>query len=330
MSKLLGCYEASEEVFYTTLYKYEGNVEVCDLKDYICGYKPKNIIKYNGKDTLICREYILSNWMDKKQLEECTTWKQVIVRKVVNADVPLKKSITGTHAWNYMYNEIFRKEYTKEEIEEILSSHEEEESNIYHYNPQSWMKTGVIEKIDNCEYYDINSAYCDALCELFPKCKDVLNKMYKARKEKPVNKDYFNFFCGYLCVDKIGHRKTFNWITHRTRNKLVDKMNYTGGDILYANTDGFIVTNPKNKIYNSKELGAFKNEYSGTVYLYKDKNYTIMQYGDKMKGSALCEVRKYIDLSKGDVVHYKCKIHPYNYRYAEDIIKENLYEKNGN
>lgn len=324
MSKLLSCYNVSEEVFNYILYYYKPDIEICDLQEYINGYKPKNKIKYNGKDTLICKEYILTQW-----LSECLEWKQVIIRKVEDADKPVEKSISGTEAWRYMYNEVFKKEYTDEEINTILKAHEEEESDIYHYNPTRWMDENTIHEIDNCEYYDINSAYCDALCELFPKCKDVLNKMYKARKEKPVNKDYFNFFCGNLC--RKGYRKTFNWITHRTKNKLIEKMDYTGGNILYANTDGFIVHNPKNKLKTSKALGDFKNAYSGTIYFYMENNYWVMQYGDETKGSALNEVRKYINLSKGDVVHYKCKIHPtLNYKYADNIIKENLNEKNGN
>lgn len=327
--KLLSSYELSEEDFNSILYNYECNVEVCDLKEFMYGYKNKNRIKYNGKDTLICKEYILSQWMNEELRRDCSDWKQVVVRKVANADMHLEKSISGKEAWRYMYNEVFRKEYSEEEIDNILRSHEEEESNIYHYTPQNWLETGVIEKVENCEYYDINSAYCSALVELFPKCKEVLNKMYKDRKHKPVNKKYFNYFCGKLCPK--GYRKTFNWITHRTRNKLIEMIDYTGGDVIYANTDGFIVTNPKNRLYDSKELGEFKNEYSGTVYLYKDTNYFIMQYGDKIKGSALCEVRNDIDLANGDVVHYICKVHPtLKYRFAENIVKENLNEKNSN
>ena len=319
--KQLKSYDVSEEVFNYILYNYECVVEVCDLQGYIYGYANKNKIKYNGKDILICKEYILSQWMD-----ECTDWKQVIVRKTVNADNHLEGSLSGSNAWNYMYYQVLRKEYTDLEIDSILKSYEEEESNIYHYNPQNWLERGVIEKVENCEYYDINSAYCDALCEMFPKCVKMLNSMYIARKDKPVNKKYFNFFCGMLC--RKGYRKTFNWITHRTRNKLVEMMDYTQGSVLYANTDGFMVTNPKNRIDNSKQLGSFKNEYSGTIYFYKDNNYWVMQYGNETKGSALAEVREHINLANGDVVHYVCKMHPvYNYKYAENIVKENLNEK---
>lgn len=323
--KQLKCYDVSEEVFNDILYNHEAVVEICDLQDYIYGYKPKNIIKYNGKDTLICREYLLSCY---PEMMDCTNWKQIRVHKKENATAPISASISGTQAYKYMYHNVFRKEYKAEEIEEILSSHEADEADIYHKNPTEWMDENTIYEIDMCEYYDINSAYCDALCELFPKCKDKLNSMYEQRKTKPENKQYFNYFCGYLCRDKIGHRKTFNWITHRTKNILMKAMDKTGGDILYANTDGFIVTNPINKLKTSKALGDFKNEYSGTIYFYMESNYYVMQYGNEIKGSALCTVRKDIDLSKGDVVHYITKLHPtFKTRYADNIIKENIYEK---
>lgn len=319
--KQLKCYDVSEEVFNYILYNYEPVIEICDLHEYIYGYKPKNKIKYNGKDTLICREYILSNWM-----EECTTWKQIIVRKKENATNDLEGSLSGSNAWNYMYYKVFRKEYTAEEIDNILKSHEEEKSDIYHYSPTKWMDKGIIYKLDNCEYYDINSAYCSALVELFPKCENILNNMYKARKDKPVNKKYFNFFCGMLC--RKGYRKTFNWITHRTKNILMKAIEETGVYEIYANTDGFIVQNPVNKLKTSKALGDFKSEYSGTIYFYTESNYYVMQYGDEIKGSALNEIRKDIDLSKGDVVHYLTRIHPtLKYKYADNIIKENIYEK---
>lgn len=323
MSKLLPFQEVNEETFNDILYNHEPVVEICDLKDYVCGYKPKNIIRYNGKDTLICREYILSRY---KNLKNCTSWKQVMVRKNENLDEPVKKSISGNKAWNYMYHHILKKEYTVDEIEEILSSHEADKADIIHFNPTRWMNKNIIYKKENCEYYDINSAYCSALVELFPKCKDKLNRMYKQRKTKPENKQYFNYFCGYLC--RVNHRKTFNWITQRTRDILIKAMDKTGGYILYANTDGFIVHNPDVKLKTSKALGDFKSEYSGTIYFYMESNYYVMQYGNEIKGSALCTVRKDIDLSKGDVVHYLTKIHPtFKTRYADNIIKENIYEK---
>ena len=178
----------------------------------------------------------------------------------------------------------------------------------------------------------------DALSELFPKCKSLFEKMFIERKIHPINKCYANYFCGMLC--KKGYRKTFNWITNRTHDILFDMMDKLGGTILYAKTDGFFISNPNNVLPTSKELGKFKLELTnGDVYFYKDRNYYLMQYtNDKgereFKGSALCEVRKDVDLSIGQVVHYQTKTHPIlRYRYAENITKEiikNEKDKNSN
>ena len=50
-------------------------------------------------------------------------------------------------------------------------------------------------------------------------------------------------------------------------------MDLVKGILIYANTDGFVISAKNSDIVASKDLGEFKIEYSGEVYVYKDKNY---------------------------------------------------------
>ena len=84
-------------------------------------------------------------------------------------------------------------------------------------------------------------------------------------------------------------------------NKALDEI---GGMRLYVNTDGFIVKDPVKLIKHSTELGQFKLEHSGDVYIYVDKNYCIIQAGQELKGNCMCMVRDKFDLPNGKVVHY--------------------------
>ena len=88
-------------------------------------------------------------------------------------------------------------------------------------------------------------------------------------------------------------------------NEIMDKaFKEVGGTRLYVNTDGFIVKNPVKLIKHSTELGEFKLEHSGDVYIYVDKNYFIIQAGQELKGNCMCMVRDKFDLPNGKVVHY--------------------------
>lgn len=326
----LKVFEVNEEIFNKILYDYEACISIEPLDEYYCGYKgkkDKNIIVFNGVDQLICKEYILNGYCHN--IEECTDWKQCRIRKVENAVTEVTDSLTGGRAWMHIYCNILEKEYSKDEIKNILNSFQREEHNIFHYYPTEWLPSNEIVKISNCYYYDINSAYMDALSEMFPKCKYLFEKMFKERKKNPINKKYANYFCGCLCTH--GYRKTFNWITNRTHDLLFEMMDKTGGNLLYANTDGYFINNPNNILKGNTELGQFKLELTaGDVYFYRDKNYYIMQYeNDKKeieyKGSALCSIRKDIDLKNNVVVHYNIKLHPtLRYRYADNIKKEIL------
>ena len=96
-----------------------------------------------------------------------------------------------------------------------------------------------------------------------------------------------------------------NNITY-TLNKHVKQ---THGRWIYVNTDGYIVQNPETVLPSSKEKGEFKIEYQGPVYTYhssdKKGTYTIIQYGDEIKGTLPLELRKYVDLRVGKIVRFE-------------------------
>jgi hypothetical protein len=300
--KSLRVYDVNETIFENILEIFKSYIEATDkIGLYWSGYDQKNIIYYNNKDLLIMRETLLAKIANfsEEDKEACERWRQVIVRKVPN-DITYKVDIDGNRAWNYMMK-LLKNYYTEEEIDAQLNSftaNYDENKIQFHFTLPSF---GRIKKFDNCVKYDINGAHHDALIEIFPRAKEALTELFVKRKEKPVYKAYVNYFVGNLV--NHGYRFTYNWIVQRTTDTLLKAINYVGGKLIYANTDGFLSYQPENKIEHSTELGKFKLEYEGTAYVYQDKNYWCYQT-DEICGNIRYAVRDKIDLSKNLVVHY--------------------------
>ena len=319
-------FELSDEIFDKILYDFSSRIKIVPSTDpYLYGYKNKNDIYYDNKEYLICKEYIINYYCHN--IEYCTDWKQVRVRRVENKTEKISNNIDGQRAWQFMLN-LLENYYSYEEIKNIFNNYTVEynkEYAQYHYNYPCNTNKKVF-KFENCYKYDINGAHCDAIAEMFPLAKKAILVLYANRKTKPVNKEIINYFVGMLA--RKGFRLTYNWIVQRTTKLLYKAMDITGGKMIYANTDGYVISMPDNLLNTSKELGDFKLEYSGDIYIYQDTNYWLMQCGDEMKGSCLTSVRKNIDLSKNQVVHYKRKrteiVEGVFINTAEDIIKEIL------
>lgn len=304
--------QVNDEIFNKILYDFEFKVRIKpDLFEYYRGYyEDRDLIYYNGKDELICCEYIVNSYADI--ITNCTVWKQVRVQKVLNMKNDAMESTTGSRAKAYI-TKVLKTVYSNEEIDERLRLFEaEKDPNLIqqHYN---YPAPDKIIKLTNTFKFDINGAHTDALCEIFPKAKDKLIRMYEMRKKNPVFKQYPNLYVGMLAqkskeMRKAGipgkYEKTYNWIVQRTSKILLNAMDTVGGSTIYINTDGFIVQDPVKLLTTSKNLGDFKLEFSGDTYVYSDKNYIIYQTGEEKKGSCFTAVRNDIDLSKGQVVHY--------------------------
>ena len=255
--------------------------------------------------------------------KEVTHWKQCILHKDADLEVKCEDDTDGARATNFMRNLICRY-YSREEYSQCLATHTAEyNEKLAQYHFTICEEKDVIIRYPNCYKWDINGAHTDALCEIFPKAAAAIRELHDQRKTAPINKKYINYYVGTMA--STGHRGTYNWIVQRTTRKLLKGIQKVGGDLLYANTDGFMVMNPKVQLPHSTQLGEFKLEYVGNSWFYYDKNYSCFQIETgEIKGSILRQVRGDIDLPHGKVVHYDRKKIYDNIYIADNVTKEVL------
>lgn len=305
MKVTLKKYDVSSDIFDNLLKKYKKYVKLTDdIQQYFGGYKNKMNIMYDGNQYLICQEYLVDN------TDEDSIWKQIIVRKSEQFEnQTIKQGVTGSYAWNYMMKMLL-KYYTREEIHNCLVSFGalyDPKKIQFHYN---YLDMEPITVHQDCYKYDINSAYGYYLKQIFPKASKSIDWLYETRKQHPENKEYMNYFVGMLASKnkKAKYGNTYNWIVQQTRDKLLEAYHYTGGILVYANTDGFVIRKPKRLLETSKTMGDFKLEYQGVAYTHTNKNYSCIQTGQgadrKITGNVLYQVRDLIDLSENKIVSY--------------------------
>ena len=311
-TKELKTYDVSPELFDKILTEYKDwVVQVPNIKDYVKGNRFNASIQYDGIKKMVLRESRLT----KKKLPD---WYQCICIRDENLEgETYQHSISGGTAWRVLKDKLLNY-YTPEEFDQRLhlfeATYDFDKSQVHFmYRTES---SDFVYKYTNCVKYDINGAYASALVEIFPLAKQEILKLYAERKDKPLNKKLINYFVGMLC--RTGYRKTYNYIVQQIRIKIDKIMNEVGGILLYANTDGFAVSCPDTRIVTSKELGDFKLEHEGDIYIYDGGTCWLMQAGDKLTGTVLYQVRNLIDLSQGNVVKYKRK------RTEYTIIAENI------
>ena len=285
-----------------------------NLSDYFTGYKDKHIIRTDARSrALIIQGYRLQCINDK--LTGCVDdWNQVVCLKDESLDSEQFKNIPWATQANKKINDVLKKYYTEQEVDDLLKAHSVgNRRKPIHILAPDFCFDNKIHKFTNCTYYDINGAHTDALCEIFPKAADRLQKLHHVGY-----KDYINIFVGDLC--NRGYRATYDWIVERTRTKLetiigsiTNNLSNGCGIVLYANTDGAIVWNASKTLKTSDLIGDIKSEsIDGVVYVYvcqKDAQtspYTIYQYehptkGIQLKGNARLALRDGMDLSKGIV-----------------------------
>lgn len=296
-------------------------IKVDNIENYFKGCHDKLNIYYDGNSCAVLQECLLRYFANDN--EPVSDWKQCIIRKTPNQTNLIVKGVDGSRAWTYM-SAMLKKYYTSKEFDERLkmfqSDYDANKIQIHYQYMED--DTLNIVKFDDCVKYDINGAHNDALIEIFPKAKELLMMLYNRRKEIPIYKAYVNYFVGMLC--RKGYRKTYNWIVQRTTAKLSSAIDFVGGELLYANTDGFMVSKPQNKLSTSMNLGDFKLEYEGTSYIYSGDNYwcyQITKNGKKdITGNILYSVRDLIDLEKNTVVKYDRRVNIENNTvYADNI-----------
>lgn len=316
-SPRLKAINTSEEVFDNIIKTMSSRIIHVSRKtfnNYVRGYSEDNggyskkYILYDDIEYIIIQEYLYAEFAGIPPHKSVTSWKQIKVRRTKGLD-PWEDSIDGPRATLYM-NKLLAKYYTEAELDAIYKAHESPYDPFkkqYHYTPA--LIDNKIHVYDNCVKYDINGAHQDALIDLFPRAKNEILKLYNMRKTKPVYKKYMNFFVGDMC--KHGHRLTYNWVVQRTTDILLDGIAKVGGTLLYANTDGFMVTEPDNLLKASSSLGEFKEEYKGKVAIYNGPNYFSFELLDlpkdsdkRVQGTLRLATRSYLDLEGGTVVLY--------------------------
>lgn len=325
--KELKAYNLNAQLFDQLLEMYDEQIwETDGIVNYVYGYKHKDTFIYNGHNQLIILENCLTPY-----IESSTNWKQCICYRREGQEQPVARTYSGGVAYNIMKKKImkccnFKNEDEFAERMRKFSSKYDENLSQLHYEWQR--KPNIIYKYENCRKYDINGAYANALIEIFPEAKSTILSLYGERKIKPENKDLINFFVGMFAhkdknTNVAKYQGTYNWIVQKTRKQIDKAIEECNGTLLYANTDGFAITDFKNTLMTSRELGDFKLEYNGDIYTFTGANYWIMQTGDKIVGNALYQVRHLIDLPKGKSVTYSrittCK--------GNLIVAENIEQK---
>ena len=314
--------EVPEKIFDKILEIYPSKIKfVKDIWSYFCGSPDdKKTIYTDQNEWIVCQEYILDYVSQlifgKDCITGCTNWKQVRVRKVIGLN-HVQQTYNGSYCYNYIIK-ILSKYYSLEEIDEIFNSHSAEyDKSLAQYHHYYDCDAGELVEFNNCVKYDINGAHASAVIKLFPKAKDDLLELYSKKDKLKQRGDLdgankvkalFNYFVGMLC--KKGYRCTYNYIVQSITKQLLDMRHKVGGMLIYANTDSFCVKNPINVLKPSTELGEFKLEGFGDMYVYKDTNYWLLEYTDtkgntEQVGSCKLKVRDRISLKNRKVVHYK-------------------------
>lgn len=323
--KELKTYYLNEETFDNVLqFYYQYVINVDNFENYIFGGNFKNSIIYDGIKKIIITEHKLMYLLGQKSTNN---WTQCICYRKAYQEEKCIKGYNGGTCFKIFTNKLL-KYYTIEEIDKCLKQFESEynsENAQLHFNYTK--ESNIIYKYTNCRKYDINGAYANALINIFPKAREMILHLYAERKIHPENKAIINYYVGMLC--NKGYRKTFNWIVQKTRLKLEEAINYVDGILLYANTDGFIVSYETKSLPTSKNLGEFKLEYEGDIYILAGNNYWIYQQSDlSITGNVLYHVRDMIDLTKGLAVCYD-RIKQGNTYIAKNIKKIKLEILNG-
>ena len=324
------CYNVSDDIVDKILYDFESKiVEVDELEDKSYYEYRNNIVYVKKTKEIICQEKILNYYTHYfKQVG----WRQIKLTPTQNANIKVIDSVDGGRAWAYVLT-LLKRFYTIDEIRKILEAYTDTETsadNQYHYY---WpIVSQNVQKVPNCVKYDINGAHCYMLSKMFPKCSAIFYTVYKRRHSNIRYKEYVNYFVGML--QRKGYTNAYWHIVHETTRILMEAMNKVGGICVYANTDGFCVSNPEHELVTDDVLGHFKEEYRGDVYIYTNRRqtpYILYQFGDTpdaehMKGSCMTVAREGMDLSKGIINHYKRLKHG-NIYLAANMTKETLCVK---
>ena len=300
--KTLAAFEISEQYADELLEHWDEQVVVVeDLAKYKHGNCYKNSVMYDGISQLVLTQKAL---FFKEPEKARNDWIQCICY-IKKQEKEINRVKSGGTCFRTLKSKIKKAgNYSEEEFEERLNAFQapyDPDQCQFHFMYQT--DEGKIQHYTECQKYDIHGAYASVLQLIFPRAAKMLNTLYLERKIKPENKALINYFVGML-VPK-GFDLTFNWIVHHIRAKLIAAIDETDGILIYANTDGFAVTQAEKRLATSNKLGDFGLEYEGDIFTLTGENFWIMQCGDDITGNMPYKVRSYVDLREGLTVSYK-------------------------
>ena len=217
----------------------------------------------------------------------------------VKTTTKVDKVINGAIAWAKFYAQL-KKHYTHQEIDDIIKefgTSDEETKPILHRNifQKKDYVSNKIYQFDKVYYYDLNKAYAANLMTFFPRLKDWMLEQYK--KDKPYFKKVINYAVGMMQrFDSITDSKVDYHRFHLLRNTIVtntttkmdeamSSISDMESEIVYVNTDGFMINNPSNELAHSLEIGDFGEEtvdnhivWMTRVNQFGYQKYSIMQW----------------------------------------------------
>lgn len=316
--KRLNLYLINDELwnkFLTYYDNYEGLgslVKESSYKAFMYGSPDKVHILLDKEKKIICCTALRTIYFDKKStIKNKFTTYQILLQyddeHGSDTFVDIQKEFTPKQAKHYINKACKEAGLTKDDIDNRLNKCVRNNFNKQLHDSCITAKY-KIEKYSNCYYYDINGAHSYLLGQIIPEIQPQLKYWNAHKKEHKEFKKIPNYYVGILGMKNGKHRKTYNWIVNEVNNMMNKAMDsitdYFNSLYIYINTDGFIIQNPKKQLQTSKELGDFKEEYRGDVYTYAGDNYSIIQYGDTVKGNLPMHLRKYVDLRIGKVVSF--------------------------
>lgn len=206
-------------------------------------------------------------------------------------DKKLTTDITGNDAFRNVMRILKQTcHYNDTEIDHIINQFgiQEEQKPLHEglfYDLRFLMfSQNKVIKIDNCEYYDLNKAYASCLMKFFPRAAEVIKAGYKSKDpdKKALWKKTINYAVGFFQRNKF--KPLRNAIVKFINNEINKAIDYCDGELIYLNTDGFIIKNAKNKLKTSANLGEFKEEQidNNTIYFLKNMDsrtkYSLFEY----------------------------------------------------
>lgn len=151
-----------------------------------------------------------------------------------------------------------------------------------------YIMTSDDEGLDNCHHIDFHNSYPAGLCNKHPEFRPIVEPLYEARKEKPINKAILNLTIGYM--QSLQPRVKARWAhlskdaiedNNRRIDDLATRLESSGREILGYNTDGIWY---RGEIYHGdgegNHLGEWSNDHVNCVFRSKsDGAYEFMEDG---------------------------------------------------